>query len=154
MYHIYVYLFLLFYIINVNGGYKMVATTAVDEYVGLKLKIKRSALGITQNELGEMTGITFQQIQKYEKGANRIGAGKLYEYATILNVPINYFFDGYDEKNIKTILNDKKAEYNFDNANVPEKEVMTLVKFFIRVKDKKTRSGIINLARSLSKNDE
>ena len=68
------------------------ATTSVDEYVGLKLKIKRSAMGITQNELGDMIGITFQQIQKYEKGANRIGAGRLFEFATILNVPISYFF--------------------------------------------------------------
>ncbi|MBO4957075.1 MAG: helix-turn-helix transcriptional regulator [Rickettsiales bacterium] len=133
------------------------ATTSVDEYVGLKLKIKRSALGITQNELGDMTGITFQQIQKYEKGANRIGAGRLYEFATILNVPVSYFFDGYDGKNIKTALNDNKISYETNKSyesNIPDKEVITLIKFFSRIKDKQTRNGIVNLARSLSKNEQ
>ena len=133
------------------------ATTSVDEYVGLKLKIKRSALGITQNELGDMVGITFQQIQKYEKGANRIGAGRLYELATILNVPISYFFDGYEGKNIQTTLNDNRLTYetekNYD-SNIPDKEMITLIKFFSRIRDKKTRNSIVNLARSLSKDEQ
>lgn len=132
------------------------ATTSVDEYVGLKLKIKRSALGITQNELGDMVGITFQQIQKYEKGANRIGAGRLYELATILNVPINYFFDGYKGKNIQNVLNDNKITYNSEQnyeSNIPDKEIITLIKFYSRIKDKKTRSSIVNLARSLSRSE-
>ncbi len=130
----------------------MTATTSIDEYVGLRLKIRRSCLGITQGELGEMTGVTFQQIQKYEKGANRIGAGKLYEYANIINVPINYFFDGYNEKNIKTTLSDADTNWEPEkNNNVPEKEIITLIKFFSRIEDKKTRNGIVDLARSLSK---
>lgn len=131
-------------------------TTSVDEYVGLKLKIKRSALGITQNELGNMIGITFQQIQKYEKGANRIGAGRLYEFATILNVPINYFFDGYKNKNIQDALSDNKIIYNPDKSyesNIPDKEIITLIKFYSRIKDKKTRNSIVNLARSLSREE-
>ena len=133
------------------------ATTSVDEYVGLKLKIKRSAMGITQNELGDMIGITFQQIQKYEKGANRIGAGRLYEFATILNVPISYFFDGYKGKNIQEALNDNKIVYEADKSyesNVPDKEVITLIKFYSRIKDKKTRNSIVNLAKSLSKSEQ
>lgn len=132
------------------------ATTSVDEYVGLKLKIKRSALGITQNELGDMIGITFQQIQKYEKGANRIGAGRLYEFATILNVPINYFFDGYSGKNIQDALNDNKIVYDGDKnyeSNIPDKEMITLIKFYSRIKDKKTRNSIVNLAKYLSKEE-
>lgn len=130
----------------------MTATTSIDEYVGLKLKIRRSCLGITQGELGEMTGVTFQQIQKYEKGANRIGAGKLYEYANILNVPISYFFDGYNEKNLKTALSDVSTDWEIEKGStVPEKEIITLIKFFSRIGDKKTRNGIVDLARSLSK---
>lgn len=127
----------------------MTATTSIDEYVGLKLKIKRSCLGITQGELGERTGVTFQQIQKYEKGVNRIGAGKLYEYSKIFNVPINYFFDGYDS-NKPTKINDALVDWKPDH-NVSEKEVTTLLKFFLRINNKKTRDGIIDLARSLSK---
>ena len=127
------------------------ATTSVDEHVGLKLKVKRSALGITQNELGDLTGITFQQIQKYEKGANRIGAGRLYEFATILNVPVDYFFEGYKDNNKnKTYLKDSQ-NVKYNTSNIPDKEVMTLIKFFTRIEDKKTRDGIVNLARSLSK---
>ena len=66
--------------------------TAIDRYVGLKLKVKRSEMSITQGELGYMTGVTFQQIQKYEKGQSKIVVSKLCEFADVLNVPVNYFF--------------------------------------------------------------
>ena len=58
----------------------------VDVYVGTRLKIRRNELGLSQNEIGKMTGITFQQIQKYEKGSNRIGSSRLYEFAKRVNV--------------------------------------------------------------------
>ena len=129
-------------------------TTSVDEYVGLKLKIRRSAMGITQHELGDMVGVTFQQIQKYEKGANRVGAGRLYEFATILNVPVSYFFDGFNGKNIQHVLSDNKIVYDIDEnykSNVPDKEMITLIKFYSRIQDKKTKNGIVNLTKSLSR---
>ena len=123
----------------------------IDEYVGAKLKLKRSSIGITQNELGDMVGVTFQQIQKYEKGANRIGAGKLYEFAKILNVPINYFFDGFDDSNIEKAVSDvKKTNNSYESFDIPDKEVNTLLKFFARIKDKNIRGSVISLAKSLS----
>jgi len=133
------------------------ATSSIDEYVGLKLKIRRSALGITQNELGDMAGITFQQIQKYEKGFNRIGAGRLYQFANILNVPINYFFDGYNDKSFKSRLKDaNKFRYDgkSNNEDLFDKDTITLLKFFSRIENKKTRSSIINLAKSLASENE
>ena len=63
----------------------------VDVYVGTRLKIRRNELGLSQNEIGKMTGITFQQIQKYEKGSNRIGSSRLYEFAKILFDSMNPF---------------------------------------------------------------
>jgi transcriptional regulator with XRE-family HTH domain len=62
--------------------------------VGTRLKLQRKRLGITQTQLGDLLGITFQQIQKYERGANRISAGYLYILAKALRVPVSYFFDG------------------------------------------------------------
>ena len=127
------------------------SVNSVDEYVGSKLKLKRSSIGITQNELGDMVGVTFQQIQKYEKGANRIGAGKLYEFAKILNVPINYFFDGFDDSKLdKTVLEPKQQITTFKSFNLPDREINLLLKFYSRISDKKIRGSVINLAKSLS----
>jgi transcriptional regulator with XRE-family HTH domain len=68
--------------------------TDVDAFVGGRIKQRRKALAMSQTALGEALGITFQQIQKYERGYNRVGAGALYKMADVLNVPISYFFDG------------------------------------------------------------
>ena len=69
---------------------------AVDVHVGNRLKLRRTMVGMSQDKLGQMVGLTFQQIQKYEKGANRIGASRLFQFATILDVPPAYFFDGLE----------------------------------------------------------
>ena len=68
----------------------------VDIEVGQRIKIQRLAAGLSQTELGESIGVTFQQVQKYEKGANRVGAGRLTQIARVLNVPVNTFFEGRD----------------------------------------------------------
>lgn len=69
----------------------------VDIYVGSKLRERRTLLGISQNKLGDLIGVTFQQIQKYEKGSNRMGASRLYQIAKVLLIPVSYFFEGYEE---------------------------------------------------------
>jgi transcriptional regulator with XRE-family HTH domain len=68
------------------------AVSAVDIHVGRRIRMARLAAGISQQAVAEALGLTFQQVQKYEKGANRIGAGRLYEIATVLNVSVSYFF--------------------------------------------------------------
>ncbi|WP_370154362.1 helix-turn-helix domain-containing protein [Ferrovibrio sp.] len=68
----------------------------VDVHVGNRLKLRRALVGMSQDRLGQIVGLTFQQIQKYEKGANRIGASRLYQFATILDVPPAYFFEGLE----------------------------------------------------------
>ena len=74
----------------------MKRVTNIDAHVGRKLKLRRINLGLSQQELGKMLSITFQQIQKYEKGVNRISSGKLYELSKVLNTPVTYFFDGIE----------------------------------------------------------
>lgn len=69
----------------------------VDEHVGHRIRVRRELLGLSQAELGELIGVTFQQIQKYERGANRISASRLYDAARVLRVPVSYFFEDMDE---------------------------------------------------------
>ena len=95
----------------------------VDVYVGTRLKIRRTELGLSQNKIGEMTGITFQQVQKYEKGLNRIGSSRLYEFAKILKVPVSYFFEQYELTfGSNGVLCDNKA--SFDDKDISEKEIV------------------------------
>src|SRR5690349_12335677 len=68
----------------------------IDVRVGARLRLRRNMLGISQEKLGEMIGLTFQQVQKYERGANRIGASRLYELSRVLDVPVSFFFDDTD----------------------------------------------------------
>lgn len=71
--------------------------TEIDEHVGVRLRERRKILGMSQSVLAQKLGVSFQQVQKYERGVNRIGAGRLYEISKVLGVAINYFFDGIDE---------------------------------------------------------
>src|ERR1700724_1021050 len=66
----------------------------VDLLVGNRVRIRRMLIGMSQERLGELLGLTFQQVQKYEKGVNRIGAGRLFEVSRILNVPVDFFYEG------------------------------------------------------------
>ena len=81
----------------------------VDIYVGSRLRMRRTMLGLSQNKIGEMIGVTFQQIQKYEKGINRMGSSRLYQFARILFVPISYFFDGYEDEQNCTLPEKPKS---------------------------------------------
>src|SRR5438270_5642041 len=66
----------------------------VDRHVGYRVRLRRMLIGMSQEHLGELLGLTFQQVQKYERGINRIGAGRLYEVAGILGVPVSFFYEG------------------------------------------------------------
>ena len=126
----------------------------VDVYVGTRLKIRRLELGLSQNKIGEMTGITFQQVQKYEKGSNRIGSSRLYEFAKILKVPVSYFFEQYELTfGDNGVLSDNRASFD-DKDNVSEKEILTLIKNFSAIKDPNVRKSIISLAKTLSKKED
>lgn len=125
----------------------------VDVYVGTRLKVRRMELGLSQNKLGEMTGITFQQVQKYEKGLNRIGSSRLYEFAKILKVPVSYFFEQYELTfGQNGVFSDNKA--SFDDKDISEKEIITLIKNFSAIKDPMVRKSIIALAKTLSKKED
>ncbi len=115
----------------------------IDGYVGLRMRRRREALGISQGRLGRHLGLTFSQIQKYEKGTNRIGAGRLYQIATFLGVTPSHFFEGIqgDEGTATTQL---------ANGAARRDEVATLNEAFAAIGDTETRASVLALVRSLA----
>jgi transcriptional regulator with XRE-family HTH domain len=83
-------------------------TSPADKYVGSRMRTRRRAVGISQGKLGDALGLTFQQIQKYEKGTNRMGAGRLLHVAHVLDVPITFFFEGAPAPKLNGALRKKR----------------------------------------------
>ncbi len=79
----------------------------VDVHVGARIRLRRTLLGMSQEKLGEGVGLTFQQIQKYEKGTNRVSASRLYQFGQALNVPVSFLFDALDSPSIGPITDDR-----------------------------------------------
>lgn len=129
------------------SGSKMVKKTPnpIDVHVGSRIRLRRTMLGMSQEKLGDSLGITFQQVQKYEKGANRVGASRLQHIAEILNVPIPFFFEGSPG----AMEDDGKQESTSDFMN--SKECVALAAAFAAIDDKRVRQSILGLVRSLSK---
>src|SRR6478735_9331724 len=118
----------------------MAATaTEVDAYVGRRMRQRRESLGISQGRLGGHLGLTFSQVQKYEKGANRIGAGRLFLLANLLNVPIHYFFEGLSDS-------DEVPERNGEAGG----DLAALDDAFLSITDPDTRQSVLALVSSLS----
>ena len=86
----------------------------VDVHVGRRLRLKRTILGLSQEAIGKAIGVTFQQIQKYERGINRMGASRLYDFSRSLGVPVSYFFEGYGD-----YANDEMEQYALSEAAAP-----------------------------------
>ncbi|MFM9975104.1 MAG: helix-turn-helix domain-containing protein [Beijerinckiaceae bacterium] len=122
----------------------------VDLHVGARVKLRRVFVGLSQEKLGDALGITFQQVQKYEKGTNRIGASRLQQASTILGVPVNFFFEGAPRGGEMAIgFNEPgEAPYMVDFANTPEGA--QLIKAFLRIKEPKLRKKIIDLVAAMA----
>lgn len=125
----------------------------VDLHVGAKLRESRLKRGLSQERLAEEMGITFQQVQKYEKGLNRIGASRLWDLAQVLGEPISYFYEGMDEdaKNQSprkiTVLKDGGGYVNMEELSQDE---VALLAYFQQIKDPQVAKSILNLVRTLS----
>ena len=130
-------------------------TNPVDIYVGSRLRMRRTMLGLSQNKIGEMIGVTFQQIQKYEKGINRMGSSRLYQFAKILLVPISYFFDGYENLEDANGPSAKVAEKEeaFKAEDLNNKEIAHLTKEQRLIVDT-DQSNLSNLVLTVLKKDE
>lgn len=121
----------------------------IDKHIGYKLKLRRDDAGMSQEALGEKVSLSFQQIQKYEKGANRISASRLFELARILEVEISYFFEGFETSSSYMRMEDSAPIPKFLNF-VSSNEGMSLNRAFTRIKSRRTRRALIDMAKSLA----
>jgi len=130
----------------------------VDSHVGARVRLRRMLLGMSQEKLGESLGLTFQQVQKYEKGVNRIGASRLFDLAHVLGVPVQFFYDEIDTADhhqappLAGFAERPADTYVVDFLG--SREGLELNKAFVRITDPKVRRSVIDLVRSLAGPDD
>ncbi|HEY4193434.1 MAG TPA: helix-turn-helix transcriptional regulator [Mesorhizobium sp.] len=123
----------------------------IDIHVGSRIRLRRNMLGMSQEKLGESLGITFQQIQKYEKGTNRVGASRLQAIASIIGVPVAFFFEdapGQESVGNRGFSEDASMNFAVEFCSTPEG--LQLNRGFVKIADPKVRRRIIDLVKSLS----
>jgi transcriptional regulator with XRE-family HTH domain len=124
----------------------------IDVQVGSRVRLRRNMLGLSQEKLGMAIGLTFQQVQKYERGANRIGASRLHELSRVLDVPVSFFFDDVDPVRAPAIpggFAEPPAEA-FDSDPLRRRETVELVDAYYAVEDPTVRRRLLDLARALA----
>lgn len=127
----------------------------IDIHVGSRVRLRRTMLGMSQEKLGESLGITFQQIQKYEKGANRVGASRLQEIAHVLNTPVSFFFEDAPSTGKTAGAGFSETEStNYVVDFLSSTEGLQLNRAFVKIKDPKVRRKIVEMVRALSGEDE
>lgn len=124
----------------------------IDVHVGARLRIKRNLSGMSQAKLGAHLGLTFQQIQKYEKGANRIGAGRLYRISKFFDVPLSYFFEEMpDDVNRNAEGEAREFQPAADPDTLAKRETLDLVRSYYRITDAKVRKRIFEMVKAIGK---
>ncbi|HEV7253230.1 MAG TPA: helix-turn-helix transcriptional regulator [Mesorhizobium sp.] len=121
-----------------------------DVHVGARLRLRRNMLGMSQEKLGEALGITFQQIQKYEKGTNRVGASRLQAMASVLGVPVSFFFDEGPSSNAAQAGFAEGDQAAYAVEPVGSAEGLQLHRAFMRISNPKIRRRVIDLVKALA----
>ena len=121
----------------------------IDIQVGSRVRIRRMLIGMSQERLGDLLGLTFQQVQKYEKGVNRIGAGRLFEVSRILNVPVDFFYEGVTD--LAPGANEVDGAPVMDFVSSGEGLQLSLA--FMKIKDAKVRKRVLDLVKSLAEEE-
>jgi transcriptional regulator with XRE-family HTH domain len=120
--------------------------TSIDVHVGARLRVRRAQLDMSQSELGDSLGVTFQQVQKYERGTNRVGASRLFNMSRVMDVPVTYFYDGLDDQG--QVADRKSSDQLYDFIASPDG--LALADAFAKITDQDVRRRVIELLRSLS----
>ncbi len=121
----------------------------IDAYVGKRLRQQRSYLGLSQEKLGNAVGLTFQQVQKYERGANRIAASRLYQFSKALSVPVSFFYEGVD-----AALGLSEEHPSFDMHPFDNAETRELIRAYYRIHNPKMRKKLLDMAKLLADHQE
>ncbi len=123
---------------------------SIDENVGMQLRQRRALLGMSQEKLAEQVGITFQQIQKYENGANRISASRLYEFSRVLDIPVSFFFENSNE-NLKAGFSDnEQSPFEGQGDIMNRKETLELIRTYYSIENPKLRKDLFKLVKSMA----
>jgi len=128
----------------------------IDVQVGSRVRLRRNMLGLSQEKLGTAIGLTFQQVQKYERGANRIGASRLHELSRVLDVPVSFFFDDMDPVRAPAIPGGfaEPPVEAFDSDPLRRRETVELVDAYYAIDDAAVRRRLLDLARALAAEGE
>jgi transcriptional regulator with XRE-family HTH domain len=125
----------------------------IDVHVGHRLRLRRTLLGMSQQKVGEALGLTFQQVQKYERGANRIGASRLWDLSGVLDCPISFFFDEMHDDSGATDaqgrLAPQQSPENREDDPMNRRETLELVRAYYRINGDQVRKRIYELTKSL-----
>ncbi len=131
------------------------APNPVDVHVGTRVRLRRTLLGMTQTGLGQAIGLTFQQVQKYERGVNRIGSSRLYDLARVLEVPVNFFFDEMPEAIASgsgaTSRGAPDGAEMFDPDIVSKRETLELVRAYYKIENPQVRKRLFEMVKALGK---
>jgi len=122
----------------------------VDIHVGKQLRMRRVILGLSQEAIGKSIGITFQQVQKYERGINRMGSSRLFELSKYLTVPVSYFFEGLDSAARISPGGVAEETSPFEHEKMSSRETLELIRAYYRISDPNVRSRVGELIKSLA----
>ena len=130
----------------------------IDSHVGSRVRLRRTLLGMSQEKLGEALGLTFQQVQKYERGVNRIGASRLFDLARVLDVPISFFFDDMPDAmgngaSSRRSFGFAEGQEGFEDDTLHRRETLELVRAYYRITDPSVRKRVFDLIKSLAPTD-
>lgn len=129
----------------------------IDVHVGSRVRLRRTLLGMSQEKLGEAIGLTFQQVQKYERGANRIGASRLFDLSRVLDVPVSFFFDDMpaeaaaapvDDDEVGGGIEERSGGYEPDP--MAKRETLELVRAYYRINDPSVRKRLFELTKAVA----
>jgi transcriptional regulator with XRE-family HTH domain len=135
-------------------------SSPIDVHVGSRVRLRRTLLGMSQEKLGEAIGLTFQQVQKYERGINRIGASRLFDLAGVLDVPIGFFFDDMPDtmSGVTGPVRSRGAGFaesqeGLKDDTLHKRETLELVRAYYRITDPTIRKQVFGLLKSLGPTD-
>ncbi|MFZ4763267.1 MAG: helix-turn-helix domain-containing protein [Alphaproteobacteria bacterium] len=144
---------------KVGGRKKIETPSPIDVHVGKRVRLRRTMMGMSQEKLGDALGLTFQQVQKYERGANRIGASRLFDVANSLDVPVSYFFEEIAYAQGGAIPEQTPAQYGgfaengqqaaYESDPMAKRETLELVRAYYRITDPLQRKKLYELAKAM-----
>jgi transcriptional regulator with XRE-family HTH domain len=140
-----------------GGGEKEGRPSPIDVHVGSRIRLRRTLMGMSQERLGEALGLTFQQVQKYERGVNRVGASRLFDLSRVLDVPISFFFDDlpeslastYGQQVTRRTTGLSETQDGFTDDALNRRETLELVRAYYRITDPAVRKRVFELIKSM-----